>query len=186
MMTIEEILKNEVVKLSDARAEMKKEKGSINQALNVLLSFAEACPSVAAVTFSTDFAKSCASSIYEAMEIGKTYKVKVTKTNEDGTKTTEEVERVRKASADLCLRWFVNNQKANAAIFAQIATTQSEGEGLLKSAKEAEKEAKAQKRKEERDSKRAAKKAAKEAEKARKAAEKAAAKAAKDAAKAAK
>lgn len=115
------------IKLTDARAEMKEEKGSINQALKVLCTFLDTCPSVKEVVHSKAFALSCASDIYTAMGVGQTYQVTVTKKNEDGTETKEKVDRVRKPSADLCLRWFIKNQAANALIYAEFVKKNKKG-----------------------------------------------------------
>ena len=105
------------IKLSEARAEMKKERASVCQAIKVLASYMDTCPSVKKVLFSKEFTLSCSHDIYVAMKVDQTYIVKVTD-KETGEKV--EKERVRKPSADLCLRWFISCQEANAELYKKF------------------------------------------------------------------
>lgn len=115
-----------LVKISDARAQMKEQKGSINQAILALLSYYDTCADVRKVVYSKEFAKTCAQDIYTAMHVGEEYTVNTKKKNEAGEEYTEQVTRIRKPSADLCLRWFVANQVANKTIYENWTKKQQE------------------------------------------------------------
>lgn len=125
----------ELVKLSDARAQMKEQKGTINQAILALLAYYDTCADVRKVVYSKEFAKTCASDIYAGMHVGEEYTVNVKKTNESGEVVTEQVTRIRKPSADLCLRWFVANQAANKTVFAEWTKKQQEKQQEKKNGK---------------------------------------------------
>ena len=102
--------------LKEARNEMKQEKESIAQAIKVLCTYLDTCPSVKAVVHNKAFALSCSKDIYTAMKVGEEYTVNVKRKNEKDEEYTEQVKRTRKPSADLCLRWFIMNQEANKEI----------------------------------------------------------------------
>ena len=124
-----------LVKISDARAQMKEQKGTINQAILALLAYYDTCADVRKVVYGKEFAKTCAQDIYTAMHVGEEYTVNVKKKNEAGEEYTEQVTRIRKPSADLCLRWFVANQVANKTIFAEWTKKQQEKKAEKKNGK---------------------------------------------------
>lgn len=125
----------ELVKISDARAQMKEQKGSINQAILALLAYYDTCADVRKVVYSKEFAKTCAQDIYTAMHVGEEYTVNMKKKNEAGEEYTEKVTRIRKPSADLCLRWFVANQVANNTIYEKWTKKQQEKKAEKKNGK---------------------------------------------------